>query len=135
MSTNVSLLHRKKIQTQEAERATSAFNRTGQKRKKKRNIPGTQSPLWAKRRLFCGRIANEGVRQVKACPKTDTCSLLSGGLLSQPADQCDLSEVTHLLSDLRVMRWEGGELRLRGEGEDSKLCRGISEGCWHFFAF
>lgn len=55
--------------------------------------------------LFCGRIANEGVRQVKACPKTDTCSPLSSRLLSQPGDQCDLSEVTHLLSDLRVMLW------------------------------
>lgn len=52
--------------------------------------------------LFCGRIPNEGVRQVKACPKTDTCSPLSSRLLSQPGDQCDLSEVTHLLSDLRV---------------------------------
>lgn len=53
-----------------------------------------------------GRIPNEGVRQVKACPKMDTCSPLLSRSLSQPGDQCELSEVTHLLSELGVMLLE-----------------------------
>lgn len=60
------------------------------------------------------------VGQVKACPEMGTCSLLSGCLLFQPGDQCDLSGVTHSLSAFRVML--GGE----GPGE------GRGDGKWNF---